>query len=877
MSLNIGLITMGGSDQRAVHATRAIQKLIHARVTNVNLHTMVPKYWVRRANTKAVYQKTVEGAAAFDKIFQKICQGGAIFKYDAFICYDVAFAHYVLPEKDAKSLQNVDQLAGMIVEVFGKPVLFIADPLHMYTRGASDEDRAVAAFVNNFHLKKLANRISGLASVEKPIKFILPKSIGDLKVAAEIAENSELIAFDIENSGGFISCIGFACETKTSHTPVIVIPLMINLPDTDGRYWADDAAAHFAFATIERILTNKVPKCAHNGSYDITHLFRYGWYVNNYIYDTMVMLHATWPTVSRALYVGASMFLDRYAYWKDDGKDVSEDGKVKWQVPTTPAATYNYWRYNGLDCANTLELCLAILAAWTGEDGGRFPKPHSGYAYVWQTYIRQFTVEFGPCLYMSMHGLEVDPQRQRALKQKLQAEAAEKAEELRELVGDPDYNPKSPGQNSWLLYDVLQIKPLARKGRTTDKKILQSFADEHPIYKTVIDAITAAKEPANNASKYGDLPMKNGWWLYQLKAAATTTSRLASSKHNSGYGTNMQNVPASMREMARVSKGNVLVSTDYSQSDSYFVAFECGDKTMIDTVTDDRDTHSVHVEFFFGYPYASVVEGAEKKEAWVVHPDTGVRQIIKKVSHGTNYDMGGATMLLNIRRPAAIAMVRALLSGNNANLFMKALGLDSGRGAEYYANNAQLFSTKQLEAACEFAQALYYRRYPAAKQWKSAVVLDAQRDFGVIEMFGGSSTVMIGRPMENPRFVPAAKGQGGTAGNINNAMLRLYLLAESMWKDGYRMIIQVHDEIVSSVPETRLDLIDRQIAIMEEPCVIRGRKFVVPVEAELSRTWTKKATVVWQGLQNKTVQDYLTAVDEKEAAIVAKLTPKEIF
>ena len=877
MSLNIGLITMGGSDQRAVHATRAIQALMNARVTNVNLHSMVPKYWVRRANTKAVYQKTAEGEIAFARVFEKLCQGGAIFKYDAFVCYDAAFAHYVLPPKDAKSLQSVDQLAGMIVEVYGKLVLFVADPLHLYTRATSDEDRAVAAFVNNFHLKKLANRITGMPSVEKPIKFILPQTIADLKMAVEIAGKSEMIAFDIENSGGFISCIGFACETKTSHTPVIVIPLMINLPGTDGRYWADDASAHFAFDTIEKILANDVPKCAHNGGYDITHLFRYGWCVNNYLYDTMIMLHATWPTVSRALYVGASMFLDRYAYWKDDGKSVGDDGKMKWQVPTTPEATFNYWRYNGLDCANTLELCLAILSAWSGTDNGRFPKPLGGYSYVWQNYVRQFATEFGPCLYMSMHGLQVDPDRQLALKQTLQAEAASKTEDLRTLVGDPDYNPKSPDQNSWLIYDVMQIRPLERKGRTTDKKILQNFADEHPIYKTIIDAITDAKEPANNASKYGDLPMKRGWWLYQLKASATTTARLASSKHNSGYGTNMQNVPASMREMASVSKGNVLVSVDYSQSDSYFVAFECGDETMIETVTDDRDTHSVHVEFFFGYDYTAVVEGAEKKEEWVVHPDTGVRQIIKKVSHGTNYDMGGATMLLNIRRPAAIAMVRALLSGNNAALFMKSLGLDTGRGADYYANNAQLFSTKQLEAACEFAQALYYRRYPGAKQWKSAVVLEATRDFGVIPMYGGGTTVMLAKPATNPRFVPAAKGQGGTAGNINNAMLRLYLLADGMWKAGYRMIIQVHDEIVSSVPETRLDLIDRQIAIMEEPCVIRGRKFVVPVEAELSRTWTKKSTVVWKGLRDKTQETYLAEIDAKEAKIKAKLTPKEIL
>lgn len=871
MTYKIGIIIGSmNADKRAPELIKQINEVMPASCTNVNFRVMVPGYWTLKSGTKSSYVATDIGRAKFKETWKRYAEGD---KYDAFICYDVALAHHFMPARDAAGLKDTSSIAGMIIHE-GKPILFVDDPLKTYGF-LPDEDKAVAKWITKFHIKKLLNHLNGCSRKEKPVKFIIPTTIQDLKDSEALAAKAELIAFDIENSGGYISCIGFALEVNAPWTPVIVIPLMINLPESDGRYWTDVGSFNLAIDTIKAILENPVPKAAHNGAYDITHLFRYGIAPVNYIYDTMLMIHCTWPTVSRALYVGASMFLSTYRYWKDDGKDVGEDGKAKWQVPTTPEKTFRYWQYNGLDCANTLELCLAILELWHGSR--TFPDFVGGYKHVWPTYIRELLLEFGPGLYMSMHGMVVKPERQRALKEQLNEEAENNLENLRVLVADPDYNPNSPPQTQELLYDVLAITPLKRKGRTTDKKILENYADEHPIYKDVIKHITKAKEPRNNASKYGDMPMKGGRWLYQMKASATTTRRYASSKNNMGYGTNMQNVPAAMREMACVDPGRTLLSIDYSQSDSYFVAFESGDPAMIDTVTDARDTHSVHVEFFFGHKYDDVVKGADEKAEWVVHPDTGVRQIIKKVSHGTNYDMGGATMLLNIRKPAALSMVRSLLGSKYAAAFMKHVGLDPKHPPAYYADRARLLGTRQLEAACEFAQALYYLRYPKAKIWKKHVVNDAIRDYGVIEMYGGSYTVMLCPPAKNPRFVPAAKGQGGTAGNINNAMIRLYFLCQDMWDRGFRMVIQVHDELVTSIPDNQYDLVDRQCEVMEIPCEIRGQQFVVPVEAELSKTWSKKKTVKWKGLSEKSADQYLREVNEIEEKINLTMQPKGIL
>ena len=138
-------------------------------------------------------------------------------------------------------------------------------------------------------------------------------------------------------------------------------------------------------------------------------------------------------------------------------------------------------------------------------------------------------------------------------------------------------------------------------------------------------------------------------------------------------------------------------------------------------------------------------------------------------------------------------------------------------------------------------------------------------------MFGDTATVMLCKPTKNPRFVPAAKGQGGTAGNINNAMLRLYFLAENMWRRGFRMVLQVHDELVVAIPEYALDLVAQKVAIMESPCTIAGRTFVVPVEAELSKSWSAKHTIVYKGLDKTSPADYLAAVLEKEQKLRKQL------
>jgi len=863
MATNIAIIVTNSHDQRGRTATKLINAVFpHARCTLVNLRGYCKDYWLNKPGTKETMYVGPAGRANFVKSWAAL-RGN----YDAVVSYDEGLAHHILPTRDVQGVQSTDVLAGMVVRHENVPVLFIMDPLWTYGRSYGPEVQAGRTLMTMFHLKKLWAALQGFPVLEKPIDVVIPTSISELREIEKLASTAAAMAVDIETSGGHISCTGFALELPDrARNVAVVIPYMINVGD--GEFWKDDLTLSLALDVTGRILANDVPKVFHNGGvFDAAWLFRYGWCPQNFVWDTMHMLHSTWPTLPKSLYHGAGMMLGNYRYWKDDGKDVDEQGKVKWQVPRTPDATIRYWKYNGLDCANTLELFLAILRLWEKSPDlrGRYPEWQAGFGYAWRNYVREFALQVGPCLYMSMTGFKADTERQMAIKRKLESESVEAAEKLAVLVGDPDFNPNSPPQVAHLLYDVLDLKPLARKGRTTDKRVTQTFADMHPIYADVIHSIEAVKEPRNNASKYGSMETWNGRLPTSLKAGNTTTARLTSSQHSFRVSTNFQNVPAEMREWLVADHGELLCSADYGQSDSYFVAFESGDKTMIETVTDERDTHSVHVEFFFGHKYEDVV--ASKKEAWVSHPVTGVRPIIKKVTHGTNYDMRGATMLMNIRKDAAVAMCNALLGSRNGKLFLRYMGMDEGKPASSYVGQAATWQSAQLEKACDFAQRLYYIRYKTLGDWKKLMIGETVRQHGLIPMFGGTTTVMLCAPGLNPRFIPAAKGQGGTAGNINNAMLRLYFLNQNMWDRGFRMVLQVHDELVTAIPKNDLELVAMKKEIMEAPCKIRGRTFVVPVEASLSFSWSKKFVVDFEGLDSMSVSRYHELIDQVEAKL----------
>src|SRR3546814_5030631 len=75
------------------------------------------------------------------------------------------------------------------------------------------------------------------------------------------------------------------------------------------------------------------------------------------------------------------------------------------------------------------------------------------------------------------------------------------------------------------------------------------------------------------------------------------------------------------------------------------------------------DGHAIHGELCFARPYDWIVAGKKAGDPDVVHPTRGVRQLVKRVVHGSNFMMAAMTLYLTMGRDAVV--VAAKLAGRS--------------------------------------------------------------------------------------------------------------------------------------------------------------------------------------------------------------------
>src|SRR3546814_5082221 len=81
-------------------------------------------------------------------------------------------------------------------------------------------------------------------------------------------------------------------------------------------------------------------------------------------------------------------------------------------------------------------------------------------------------------------------------------------------------------------------------------------------------------------------------------------------------------------------------------SDDVFVGYESNDAHKIEVIESGMDGHAIHGELFFARPYDWIVAGKKAGDPDVVHPTRGVRQLVKRVVHGSNFMMAAMTLYL---------------------------------------------------------------------------------------------------------------------------------------------------------------------------------------------------------------------------------------
>lgn len=738
---------------------------------------------------------------------------------------------------------SLNACRGSVYQYKGLPVI-VVDALYMI------HSTTLGNWIMLQDMQKLSRWLRGKQRVQPKFVYKVCYTVADLVEAQSFLDDCFFISTDIETTRGtYITCIGFTGLAKDGRLLSYVIPF-INPTQKGCKHWPTWQEEVKAWETCRNILQNDAIKVMQNGSYDNSFFIRYNIAPKNYLVDSMHLMHALWPEATKKLNFISSIFLDFYRYWKDEIKGSDDARKPRADaIPQTARGLEFYWRYNALDCYNTLLNAKCLLELYQQVPWFQY------------NYDIEFSTQVGPYFAGSMRGILLDRETQSNYGFELQKEANKALKTLRTMIDMDDFNPRAPAQVASLLYDVLgapvpKIKqkklkdPTKKCQRPTSEEALKLVAEGHPIYKVYIDAVYAAKRPQNNISKYitARLTRKNRF-MYGLNIAGTETWRCNSNKHAFWIGTNAQNIPEKMRGMLIADPGHVLVDLDYRQSDAVFMAYESESKRYIENVESDKDTHCLHGAFFFKEDYDFFFEQVKNKVPAYADKAKGFRAITKRLVHGTNFQMQGYTLYIHMGREAVIAAATKI-----------------------GAKDAHLWNRHRLVDFCTIMSEEYHKLYPELRGNLYKRLNKALFEVGAIDNGFGMHRVFFGKAKDGrtQRQATAFIGQSDTASNINRACRELFYGFDPACKDETERVIkrkalealregeinsleaeefcfllQVHDSIIGQIPYDKLYLRQKLLTIMQKPVTMFGRTFSVPAEGVIGLKWGE-TMIPWQ-------------------------------
>lgn len=523
---------------------------------------------------------------------------------------------------------------------------------------------------------------------------------------------ARLLGVDIEtyvgDSARRIHCVGYCALFPDGSTHTVVVPFKSML----------------AHAFVRAMNANNVAKIFQGGSYDNLYFLRWNVPVNNWLHDTMHMFHSWYSELPKRLDFITAFTVREIRYWKDD----SAGGE--WEL----------FEYNARDCwATVMSYCSLML---------EIPK------WAFDNYLIEFPLVF-PCLHIEADGLRLDKAVFDQKKAEAEAALAVQEKKLHAWFG-AKFNPRSPDQCKRLL-KVLG----AGEVDSSDAKVMNAVAAAHPFNELIVSAIIEYREQAKLLSTYF---VWDKFWndrlYYRTKPEGTDSGRLASSESSFWCGLQIQNIPQgpAVKSWVIADEGwDALAGVDYSQSEARCVGYMSGCMALINLVESDKDYHSWNASAFFGVLYEEVTKP--------------LRNLSKRVNHGSNYNMG-ATVLLETMGPKAVAEARLLL---------------------------KLPAQWSLVQVCQHLLNTYERTYPEVKKdWYDDIKRTIKLTKKLVSALGWTRYFFTDPTSSKPALNSAvAHGpQNLSVGIINEVFYKVWW--ESLYgslRDKVRVKAQIHDEV----------------------------------------------------------------------------------
>ena len=341
------------------------------------------------------------------------------------------------------------------------------------------------------------------------------------------------------------------------------------------------------------------------------------------------------------------------------------------------------------------------------------------------------------------------------------------------------FNIGSPAQLGEVLYNEIGLEPVkVTKGgkASTDAESLEAMEGKHKIVPLLLRHRRLAKLVSVYIGTEGLRSFLVGNKLHcNFNTVGTTTGRFACSAPN------LQTLPRAdeqdpspwfhVRKAFIAPKGHKLIVADYDQIELKVLAHYSGDRRMLEAIRAGKDLHQA----------AADAIGLPGKEG---------RQIAKSIMFSVAY----------------------------------------GSGPRNIANKFNL----PLEKAKHFLE-VFYQKYSGVQVWKTDIVSLAKRQ-GYIRLLTGRKRRVEGLTSDDwglkaraERQVVNSAIQASSADIVKCAMLEM-VKDNDILGYGYKMLLQVHDELVGVVAEREAEQAAERVKYVMEHCL------TVPLRVNITAT-----------------------------------------
>ena len=353
-------------------------------------------------------------------------------------------------------------------------------------------------------------------------------------------------------------------------------------------------------------------------------------------------------------------------------------------------------------------------------------------------------------------------------------------------VAGREFNLASPKQIQEILYHEMEL-PVLRKtpkgAPSTAEDVLQELAAEHELPRLILQHRSLGKLKSTYTDKLPTMiNRRTGRVHTSYHQAVAATGRLSSSDPN------LQNIPIRTEQGRRIREafiaepGNCLLAADYSQIELRIMAHLSGDETLLHAFNNGLDVHKTTAAEIFSVDLEEVSQDQ--------------RRHAKAVNFGLIYGMSafGLAKQLNVPRKQA---------------------------QEYMEQ--------------------YFEKYPGVKVYMQGT-REFAREHGYVETVYGRRLYLPDIDSRNhnvrqyaERTAINAPMQGTAADIIKRAMIEVdkWLLNQA---DNTRMIMQVHDELVFELEQSKAEQAQSKICEIMEG--VAELKVPLSVDAAVASNWS---------------------------------------